>query len=142
MEVLIPGVLALVGALAGVLLSNFLSRQSKAQDDRRARLEEALRCVVLAISAKHFATRAGYTGKPEWVDESHIREFERLNYLANIERIFITLREARQAVAILVADGVNVGDSWRGDEEMQAEMENVYDRLVSALERTKRSRRG
>ena len=141
MEVWIPGVLALVGALAGVLLSNYLSRRSRWEDDRRKRLEEALRSVVLAIAARHFSTRAGMIGKPESVEASHIEELERQMYIDNVERIFVTLRGARQAVALLVADGIDIGESWRSDETMQDDIERVYQVLVDVNDSAKKKRR-
>ena len=113
MEIWIPGALALVGALAGVLLSTYLARSTKRQETRRTRLEEALRAVVLAISARNFATSAGVAGRPAVVTDEHLAKLQRRIYLGNIERMFATLRDARQAVAVLVADGVDVGDSWR-----------------------------
>ncbi len=133
MEVWIPGALALVGALAGVLLTSALSRSTRRQEARRARLEAALRAVVLAISAGHFATHAGFTGAPRSVTSEHVEDLERRIYLANVERMFLTLRDARQAVAVLVADGVDVGDSWRGDEEMQDDLERLYGVLLADL---------
>ena len=133
MEIWFPAVLALLGALAGVLLTNALSRSTRRQEARRSRLEEALRSVVLAISARHFATRAGFNGAPTSVTSEHVEELERRIYLSNVERMFVTLRDARQAVAVLVADGVPVGDSWRGDEEMQADLERVYAVLLGEM---------
>jgi len=133
MEIWIPGVLALIGALSGVLLSTYLARSTKKQEVRRTRLEEALRAVVLALAARNFATSAGFAGRPGSVTDEDLVELQRRIYLDNIARMFSTLREARQAVAVLVADGIEVGESWRGDEEMQADMERVHSLLLREL---------
>jgi hypothetical protein len=77
----ISGLLALIGALAGVLLSSYLTRSSQRKDARRGRFEAALRAVTLAISARHFATRAGFVGKPPSVKEGDIEELTRRIYL-------------------------------------------------------------
>ena len=117
-----------------MLLSTFLTRSTRRQEARTVRLEAALRSVVLAIAAGHFATRAGFEGKPISVTPEHLDELQRRIYLDNIDRMFITLRNAREAVAVLVADGVEVGDSWRGDEEMQADLERLRSLLIRELD--------
>lgn len=89
MEIWVPGALALVGALSGVLLTNYLTRTTKQRDARRARLEEALQCVVLAIAARNFATRAGAGGKPPSVSDDDVQKVEQRIYLDNVERMFI-----------------------------------------------------
>lgn len=133
MSTWVPGALALVGALAGVLLTNWLTRRTKRADERQKRLEDALRSVLLAIAAKNFATSAGITGKPASVLASDVDELSRRLWLENVERMFKTLREARETVALLVADGVPVGDYWRGDEEMQEHLEDLHALLRRSL---------
>lgn len=133
MDVWIPGALALVGALSGVLLTNYLTRMAKRRDAGRARLEEALRCVVLAIAAQNFSTWIGMTGQPEFVSAEDVREVERKMYVQNLEKTFLTIREARHAVALLVADRIDVGDSWRVEEAFARDLEAVYARLRNIL---------
>lgn len=133
MEIWVPGVLALVGALTGVLLSTYLARATKRGDARRERLEDALRCVVLAIAAQNFSTWIGMTGQPGFVSEGDVHEVERKMYVQNLEKTFLSIREARHAVALLVADGIDVGDSWRVEEAFARDLEAVYERLRSLL---------
>lgn len=133
MDVWIPGALALVGALSGVLLTNYLTRVAKRKDAGRARLEEALRCVVLAIAAQNFSTWIGLTGQPEFVSEDDVHEVERKMYVQNLEKTFLTIREARHAVALLVADGIDIGESWRVEAEFARDLEPVYARLRNLL---------
>lgn len=116
-----------------MLLTNWLTRRTKRADERQKRLEDALRSVVLAIAAKNFATSAGITGKPTSVLASDVDELRRRLWLENVERMFKTLREARETVALLVADGVPVGDYWRGDEEMQEHLEDMHTLLRRSL---------
>lgn len=133
MEIWIPGVLALIGALSGVLLTTYLARATKRSDARRERLEEALRCVVLAITAQNFSTWIGMTNQPDFVSEDDVHEVERKMYVQNLEKNFLTIREARHAVALLVADGIDVGDTWRVEEAFARDLEAVYARLRNLL---------
>lgn len=103
MEVWIPGLLALVGALAGVVLTNLLARATKRADAKRQRLEDALRCVVLVIAAQDFMTWFGINNQPAWVSDDDVHDIERKMYLKNLEQLFVTCREARHAIALLVA---------------------------------------
>lgn len=125
-EVWLPGVLALVGALGGVLLSTWLARRFKGTDDRRRRLEDAYRAVVQAISVAHFALQIKTQEQPLFVTDEELRGMHSRQYLRNLELLAEALREAKHAVGLLIPDGIDVGDSWRGDKEMEADLERLY----------------
>ncbi|MEI9906671.1 MAG: hypothetical protein WDO06_01080 [Actinomycetota bacterium] len=129
----IPGLLALSGAIFGVLLTHALTRRSNRADAKRNRLEDALKSVVLAIAAQNFATSVHVTGKPTSITALDTNEFHRRLWLKNNENVFVTLREAREKVGILVVDGISVGESWRRDIDMQDDLENIYRLLREAL---------
>jgi hypothetical protein len=133
MSVWIPGVLALVGSVAGVVTANALSRRTNTAAARRRRLEYAVRCVALAITAQQFSWSAKASGLPRGVTPQDLKEFERHMYLDGVERALVALRDARQSIALLAADGVEVGDCWRNDNAMQAQMEEVYATLSRRL---------
>lgn len=105
MDVWISGAFALVGATVGVFLSTYLAQSTRRREAKRARLEEALRCIVRAIAARQFAVHFGMEGQPDSLTDSEIQELEARLYIENLEKVFKTLQEARAAVAVLVADG-------------------------------------
>ena len=121
--------LALIGALSGVLLTNVLTRVTKRAEARQARIENALRCVSLVISSQNFTTWIGMNGQPDAVSEDDVRAVERKMYLANLEHQFQVLREARHALALLVTDGIDVGNSWRTDQQLVNDLEKLYSQL-------------
>jgi len=54
-------------------------------------------------------------------------------YLANMEHQFQVLREARHALALLVTDGIDVGDAWRTDQQLMNDLEKLYSQLRSLV---------
>lgn len=133
MDVWVSGGLALVGALAGVFLSSFLSSSIKRKDARRARLEEALRRITAALAAENFATRVGASNAPPGLVQDDIRQLEVRLFISNLERYYTTLHDARHSVAMLAADSFDIGDSWRTAEAFQRDAEGLYERLNAEL---------
>ena len=133
MEIWISGGFALVGALAGVLLSSFLAGSIKRKEARRSRIEEALRRTSAALAASNFALHVATNNAPEGVTDDDVRYLEKRLYIGNLERYFAALHDARHSIAILAADGVDVGDSWRITERFQNDLDAIYDRLQKLL---------
>lgn len=133
MDVWISGGFALLGALAGVLLTTYLTRSSKRRDAKRARLEEALRCTSAAIAAANFALHVRTDVPPDSVKVTDLEKLDRRLYLANLENYAAALRDARRAIAMLAADGMDIGDSWRTEQHFQGDMEAIHSRLRSLL---------
>lgn len=141
LALLVPGSFALVGALIGVLLSNYLARRGRQRDDSNARLDQAIQSVAVAISARHFAVHLGYENPPPSLDETDVAELERRMYLSNLERVFVSLRDVRRDTAVLAANGINVGESWRSDEDTQRDLSALYERLVTLRSASNRQAR-
>lgn len=133
MDIWISGGFALVGALAGVFLSSFLTGSIKRKEARRSRIEEALRRTSAALAAGNFALGVGTDNTPEGVTYDDVRDLDRRLYIGNLERYSALLHDARHSVAMLAADGVDVSDSWRVAERFQNDLDAIYDRLRKLL---------
>lgn len=127
------GGFALVGALAGVLLTTYLGRSSKRAEARRSRVEDALRRVSAVIAASNFATHIGATNPPSGVTARDVQSLESRLFIRNLENYYQALHDARHSVAMLALSGVDVGDSWRTAEQFQADLEAIYERLHHLL---------
>jgi hypothetical protein len=121
-SILVPGSFALVGALVGVLLTNYLARRGRRRDDGNSRLDRAIESVAIAISARNFAVHLSFENAPKSLTAEQVTELETKIYLSNLERVFLSLRDARRDIAVLAADGLDVGDAWRSDEDVQREL--------------------
>ena len=85
------------------------------------------------MATDNFATQLGFVGKPDSITDEDLRDFQRTAYVAHLQQLLSTLKEARQAAAVLVIDGVDVGDSWRKDETMLPDLPRLYDLLLNRL---------
>ena len=129
--------MAFLGALGGVWLGRLLDRRNVREDERRRRLEDAYRAVAATIARKNWSARA------------ELRTVEPLKNVASVmsdlsrdalKQYFTSLREAREKVALVTIDGVDVGDAWRTDEAMQAQLDDVLHILREALQSKRRPR--
>jgi hypothetical protein len=123
--------LALVGALGGVLLGNRLDRATRSQRERRQRLDDAARSVAATIAAKSLSTHVQPETQPRTVTQADIDEVARKQWLEGVEQYFVQLRATRVAVALLVADGIDVDKYWRDDETTQTHLEEVLELLLA-----------
>jgi|SRR5580765_1377449 len=129
MDIWVPGLLSLIGALIGVGLANYLGTRTKRREDADRRLGEAIKAVALARAAAQFSYRAGVAGVPPSIREADHEQLERTLWLSGLERYFVRLREAREAVAALAIDGVDLTSYCESDTEMQAALEVVWKEL-------------
>lgn len=127
------GLLALLGALGGVWLGNWLQARHTTNAARRARFEAAARAVSVAIVARNFATSVGGAGRPASVTDDELAEFQREYYFVGLKRMTSTLGAAREAVVALKHDGFDV-PAWVEDEpEFHTRMPELEARLADWL---------
>jgi len=127
---LLAAVLAFIGALGGVIVGNLLDRRAKREDERRQRIAEAYRAVATTIARREFAPSIGVTRMHPGVN---LADVEARLSREGIERYVSSLREARERVALVALDGVEVGGWWRSDEVMHDHLEDLLALLAGAL---------
>lgn len=130
-ELLVPGVFALAGAILGALLSGWIGYVVQRRRSRDERVRAALRSVAIALAAQDFAWSVGVSGAPPGFPPADRARMEREAYIRGVERYLEALHAARRDIAVLRADGLQVGEDWRTDRDFSGALEDVYEHLLS-----------
>ncbi|MBB4071395.1 hypothetical protein [Canibacter oris] len=140
MEIFIPSILALLGALGGSIIPIFMNQRHVERKTKQKRLEYALEMIVKAKTARDFLLfPANITKQFDiYLSNKNSKELRKKRFLNQVENYFEILDEARQAVGILSIYRLDALDpSWQTATRFADDLDRIHAELMRLTEKEK-----